>query len=98
MSLITELRSKRDRSDTVSLMTVDEITAEVESRRESDSQETDVESTDSWTKVDVADDAMINTVHWRIVEVRGMLENGEMSDVQVGQKYVQLADAVVKGI
>lgn len=57
MSLITELRSKRDRSDTVSLMTVDEITAEVESRRESDSQETDVESTDSWTKVDVADDA-----------------------------------------
>lgn len=35
MSYMTELRSKRDRSDTASLMTVDEITAEVESRRAS---------------------------------------------------------------
>ena len=46
--------------------------------------------------VDVADDAMINAVHRRIVEARGMLENGEMTDVQVGQKYVQLVDAVVR--
>jgi mitogen-activated protein kinase kinase kinase len=35
VSFLTELRSKRDRSDTASLMTVDQITAEVESRRES---------------------------------------------------------------
>lgn len=35
MSLITELRSKRRRSDAASLMTVDEITAEMESRRDS---------------------------------------------------------------
>jgi len=33
MSYMTELKSKKDRSDTASLMTVDEITAEVESRR-----------------------------------------------------------------
>jgi len=45
------LRSKRDRSDTASMMTVDEITAEVESRRANDSpdQESD---TDEWTRVD----------------------------------------------
>ena len=34
MSYITELRSKRDVSDSASFITVDEITAEVESRRE----------------------------------------------------------------
>ena len=49
MSYITELRSKRDRSDTASLMTVDEITAEVESRRESQDAEPD---TDDWTKLE----------------------------------------------
>ncbi|KAL7283461.1 Pkinase-domain-containing protein [Trametes coccinea BRFM310] len=53
MSYITELRSKRDRSDTASLMTVDEITAEVESRREA---ATSGES-DEWTKVDMPDSA-----------------------------------------
>lgn len=36
MSYITELRSKRDVSDSASFVTVDEITAEVESRREND--------------------------------------------------------------
>ena len=48
--------------------------------------------------VDVADDAMINAVHRRIVEAHGMLENGEMTDVEAGRKYVQLADAVVRDI
>jgi mitogen-activated protein kinase kinase kinase len=47
MSYMTELRSKRDRSDTASMMTVDEITAEVESRRESMA----LDSTDDWTQV-----------------------------------------------
>jgi mitogen-activated protein kinase kinase kinase len=47
MSYMTELRSKRDRSDTASMMTVDEITAEVESRRESRA----LDSTDDWTQV-----------------------------------------------
>ena len=45
-----------------------------------------------------ADDAMINAVHRRIVEARAMLENREMTDVEAGQKYVQLADAVVRVI
>ena len=35
LSYLVEMRSKKDRSDTASLLTVDEITAEVESRRES---------------------------------------------------------------
>ena len=48
--------------------------------------------------VDAADDAMINAVHRRIVEARGMLENKEMTDVEAGRKYVQLADAVVRSI
>ncbi|KAG6874181.1 hypothetical protein C0995_003727 [Termitomyces sp. Mi166 len=50
-SYMTELRSKRDRSDTASLMTVDEITAEVESRRAS-MQVDPGSDTDDWTKVD----------------------------------------------
>ncbi|KAI0647129.1 hypothetical protein C8Q79DRAFT_606405 [Trametes meyenii] len=53
MSYITELRSKRDRSDTASLMTVDEITAEVESRQEAAKSG----DSDEWTKVDMPDGA-----------------------------------------
>lgn len=59
MSYITELRSKRDKSDTASLMTVDEITAEVESRRASmDSRNDDVstEGTDDWTEIGTEED------------------------------------------
>jgi mitogen-activated protein kinase kinase kinase len=60
MSYITELRSKRDRSDTASLMTVDEITAEVESRRESLDTEQD---TDDWTKLEnESDEEDLNTL------------------------------------
>jgi len=51
MSFMTELRSKRDVSDTASLMTVDQITASVESRRESLAVDTSGDSTDDWTKV-----------------------------------------------
>ncbi|KAH9952239.1 Pkinase-domain-containing protein [Amylocystis lapponica] len=57
LSYITELRSKRDVSDTLSLMTVDEITAEVESRRKSADVRKDLqESGDEWTEVNVGDD------------------------------------------
>jgi mitogen-activated protein kinase kinase kinase len=56
MSYMTELRSKRDRSDTASLMTVGEITAEVESRGASTSNETDF---DDWTKVDAEIETMV---------------------------------------
>ncbi|PPQ72592.1 hypothetical protein CVT26_003695 [Gymnopilus dilepis] len=51
MSYMTELRSKRDKSDTASLMTVDEITAEVENRRASKALQRD-EDLEGWTKVD----------------------------------------------
>ncbi|OBZ75595.1 Protein kinase byr2 [Grifola frondosa] len=54
MSYITELRSKRDRSDTWSLLTVDEITAEVESRQVNSAK---TESSDEWTQVEAPDDA-----------------------------------------
>lgn len=57
MSYMTELRSKRDRSDTSSLMTVGEITAEVESRRASTSN--DRETDDDWTKVDAEFENMV---------------------------------------
>jgi len=56
MSYMTELRSKKDRSDTASLMTVDEITAEVESRRASKSVDPGSD-TDEWTRVD-SDEAL----------------------------------------
>ncbi|KAJ7582664.1 ste11-like protein [Mycena floridula] len=49
MSYMTELRSKRDRSDTASLVTVDEITANVENRRKIDQPA--AEESDGWTKV-----------------------------------------------
>ena len=57
MSYMTELRSKRDKSDTASMMTVDEITANVENLRQSPSP--DGSTVDGWTKVD--DDSMIPT-------------------------------------
>ncbi|KAI0273762.1 hypothetical protein BC834DRAFT_816743 [Gloeopeniophorella convolvens] len=50
MSYITELRSKRDVSDSASFMTVDEITAEVESRRESG------EADNGWTSINAQGD------------------------------------------
>lgn len=57
-SYMTELRSKRDRSDTASLMTVGEITAEVESRRASTSNERETDF-DDWTKVDAEIETMV---------------------------------------
>lgn len=55
MSYMTELRSKRDRSDTASLMTVDEITAEVESRRAGTSVDQGSDM-DDWTQVNSGDE------------------------------------------
>lgn len=51
MSYMTELRSKRDKSDTASFMTVDQITEAVENRRASGVYGRD-EDLDEWTKVD----------------------------------------------
>jgi mitogen-activated protein kinase kinase kinase len=60
MSFTTELRSKRDRSDTASLLTVDEITAEVENRRQSMAVDMGVEGAEDWTKVEPDIDDVIN--------------------------------------
>ena len=62
MSYMTELRSKRDRSDTASLMTVDEITAEVESRRASMNVEHSSDM-DDWTQVNSEDELDEDTVN-----------------------------------
>lgn len=52
MSYMTELRSKRDRSDTASLMTVDEITAKVEQGGNEPVVTEQLSSdTDDWTQV-----------------------------------------------
>jgi mitogen-activated protein kinase kinase kinase len=51
MSYLTELRSRRDVSDTASVLTVDQITAEVENRRASKLLSVQSESSDEWTKV-----------------------------------------------
>lgn len=75
MSYMTELRSKKDRSDTASLMTVDQITADVESRRESlaiDRMAIDSNSNseiDEWTKVDSDSDFGGSSVDEAEVEV-----------------------------
>ncbi|KAI0950600.1 hypothetical protein AcV7_009014 [Taiwanofungus camphoratus] len=79
MSFITELRSKRDRSDTASLMTVDEITAEVESRRESADVKLDPESTEEWTKVDVGDDIEKESIK-EVAEGESESEDSEEED------------------
>ena len=46
MSMITELRSKKDLSDAVSLLTVDEITAEVENKQHGSDEEEEEEEED----------------------------------------------------
>ncbi|KAF9500833.1 Pkinase-domain-containing protein [Pleurotus eryngii] len=67
MSYMTELRSKRDRSDTASMVTVDEITAEVESRRESKMPDTGLDN-DDWLKVDPVESADSEAEETTVVE------------------------------
>ncbi|KIK57786.1 hypothetical protein GYMLUDRAFT_246768 [Collybiopsis luxurians FD-317 M1] len=63
MSYMTELRSKRDRTDTASLMTVDEITKEMENRRlskrESMAIRTDSSDTEDWTEIGTEEDKVV---------------------------------------
>ncbi|TRM62454.1 ste11-like protein [Schizophyllum amplum] len=73
MSYMTELRSKRDVSDTASLMTVDEITAEVESRsqksrRESRMSRMTAESEYDDEEADEESDGSPDTEDWTEVE------------------------------
>lgn len=86
MSYITELRSKRDRSDTASLMTVDEITASVESRRQSTLGTLRPDSgSDEWTQVDAEDDA----------EKRSIMEEEEEYEEEEEEEYEDEDDETV---
>ena len=81
MSYITELRSKRDVSDSASFITVDEITAEVESRRENG------DADNGWTAINAEGDEERAPPPPEDVPVESVGEDGEddldedMSDV-----------------
>lgn len=80
MSFTTELRSKRDRSDTASLLTVDEITAEVENRRQSMAVDMGVEGAEDWTKVEPDIDDVIS-----FSEGDAVLEDDDDDDEDEGE-------------
>ncbi|CCM02382.1 uncharacterized protein FIBRA_04477 [Fibroporia radiculosa] len=84
MSFMTELRSKRDRSDTASLLTVDEITAEVESRQESSELKLDSDGSDEWTKVDLGDDAEKQSIKEELEEEEEEEEEEDTEEEEVG--------------
>ncbi|KAI0079916.1 Pkinase-domain-containing protein [Panus rudis PR-1116 ss-1] len=106
MSYLSELRSKRDKSDTASMMTVDEITAEVESRRRSVISRDRVDT--DWTKVDVdrGDAESIMEVPEEEEEEEEEEESELASDVTVtddeddgqGKHYTSHGERVIKWI
>ncbi|KAH7889234.1 Pkinase-domain-containing protein [Phlebopus sp. FC_14] len=79
-SFMTELRSKRDRSDTASLLTVDEITAEVENRRQSMAVDMGVEGADDWTKVEPDIDDVTSLSEDTVLEEDDEDESAEASE------------------
>ncbi|KAH9484209.1 Protein kinase byr2 [Psilocybe cubensis] len=93
MSYMTELRSKRDQSDTASLMTVDEITAEVENRRVSKAFERE-EELEGWTKVDSELD---NMVPKPVVDDDVDVEDDEVDDDEDDDDEDELSDGVDDG-
>lgn len=78
---MTELRSKRDKGDTASLLTVDEITAEVESRRDSRLNTPLDDSVEEWTKVDDVEDAPEDATELESSEEEYSEEEEEDEDV-----------------
>jgi mitogen-activated protein kinase kinase kinase len=97
MSYITELRSKRDVSDSASFITVDEITAEVESRRENG----DVDN--GWTAINVEGDEERAPPPPEDVPVESVGEDGEddldedMSDVADEDEDDETGRAIASG-
>ena len=97
MSYITELRSKRDVSDSASFITVDEITAEVESRRENG----DADS--SWTAINADGDEERAPPPPEDVPVESVGEDGEddldedMSDVADEDEDDETGRAIASG-
>ncbi|KZT26359.1 Pkinase-domain-containing protein [Neolentinus lepideus HHB14362 ss-1] len=88
ISYITELRSKRDISDTASMMTVDEITAEVENRRMS--KAFPVESAEDWTQVESEDSDEEFTETEVGVEVEEAEELEEDEEVEVDESVKRI--------
>ncbi|KAI0636887.1 hypothetical protein C8Q77DRAFT_530585 [Trametes polyzona] len=94
MSYITELRSKRDRSDTASLMTVDEITAEVESRQEAAKSG----DSDEWTKVDMPDSADRESIKEAPCDEEEMSDEEEEEEEEEGEETATDDDEPGKAI
>ncbi|KAG9318895.1 Pkinase-domain-containing protein [Chiua virens] len=84
-SLMTELRSKRDRSDTASLLTVDEITAEVENRRQSMAVDMGVEGAEDWTKVEPDIDDVTSLSEDTVFEEEDEEDEGEEEEDETGR-------------
>ncbi|KAJ6630840.1 hypothetical protein B0H10DRAFT_1774199 [Mycena sp. CBHHK59/15] len=93
MSYMTELRSKRDRTDTASMLTVDEITADLATER----------SEDEWTKVDSKDglesDNAESTLNDDAEEDGETLNDPDGDDEEVGKSETtrQAATKWIKG-
>ncbi|KAF8892559.1 hypothetical protein BD779DRAFT_1194666 [Infundibulicybe gibba] len=99
MSYMTEFRNKRDRSDTASLMTVDEITAEVESRRESMTVER-ASDVDDWTTVDPDDGHESDTINDTPVdetEEETLNNDDEDDDSEIGKAVMSGGNKWIKG-
>ncbi|KAH9180679.1 Pkinase-domain-containing protein [Lactarius sanguifluus] len=99
MSYITELRSKRDVSDSASFITVDEITAEVESRRENG------DADNGWTAINAVGDEERAPPPPEDVPVESVGEDGEdeldedmdMSDVGDDDEDDETGRAIASG-
>ncbi|KAF8274896.1 hypothetical protein EI94DRAFT_1560310 [Lactarius quietus] len=97
MSYITELRSKRDVSDSASFITVDEITAEVESRRENG------DADNGWTAINAEGDEERAPPPPEDVPVESVGEDGEddldedMSDVADEDEDDETGRAIASG-
>lgn len=85
MSYVKELRSKRDTSDTGSIMTMDEITAEVESRQGNAAVNTvaDDASLSGWTQVTDGDDENETPAAPADVPPEGAEEEEEEDEMEV---------------
>ncbi|CAK5277694.1 unnamed protein product [Mycena citricolor] len=85
LSFMTEMRSKRDRSDTASLLTVDEITADLATEERAD---------DEWTKVDpeTAEGTLIDAAPETLVAEELVKDEGEAPEVDVDEDEVETCE------
>ncbi|KAJ7285793.1 ste11-like protein [Mycena rebaudengoi] len=76
MSYMTELRSKRDRTDTASMLTVDEITADLATERPED----------EWTKVDTQDGLESDNPENTLMDDEDAEEDLDLADEDVDEE------------